>query len=168
MRTTVLAMMQKMTIPTTESMFLDQKDTKAANEVARTVVTEAYSLVEKVKMLESKLAALKGSNISTHTFLQLEIAHQEIVDLKTRLDVIQVKYENAEKEIGYYIPQIQDLEHVIPKFRSAVYVKDEELIVAYNQVIHFKKVVDRLEPHVLELQDALKINDNLKKEVEQL
>ena len=34
-------------------MFLDQEDTKAANEVARTVAAEAYSSVEKVKKLES-------------------------------------------------------------------------------------------------------------------
>ncbi|KAM1758891.1 hypothetical protein TB2_007780 [Malus domestica] len=83
-------------------MLLDQDDTKAAKEVARTV--------------------------------QLETARQKIVDLKTMLDTIQ----------------------------------DEELIAAYNQVIHFKKVVDRLEPQVLELQGSLKINDNLKKEVDEL
>ncbi|KAM1758890.1 hypothetical protein TB2_007780 [Malus domestica] len=47
-------------------------------------------------------------------------------------------------------------------------IQDEELIAAYNQVIHFKKVVDRLEPQVLELQGSLKINDNLKKEVDEL
>ncbi|KAM2787077.1 hypothetical protein PS2_007898 [Malus domestica] len=47
-------------------------------------------------------------------------------------------------------------------------IQDEELIAAYNQVIHFKKVVDRLEPQVLELQGALKINDNLKKKVDEL
>ena len=35
-------------------------------------------------------------------------------------------------------------------------------------MIHFKKVVDRLEPQVLELQGALKINDNLKKELKEL
>ena len=45
------------------------------------------------------------------------------MDLKTRLDAIQVKYESAENEIECYIPQIQDL---------AAYANDEELIVAYN------------------------------------
>ena len=109
---------------------------------------------------------MKGSNISAPTSLQLETACQEIVDLKTRLDAIQVKYESANKEIECYIPQIQDLERPISEFHSAAYAKDKELIVAYNQVIHFKKVVDRLEPQVLELQGALKINDSLKKEVE--
>ncbi|XP_050136083.1 uncharacterized protein LOC126611758 [Malus sylvestris] len=98
----------------------------------------------------------------------LEATYQEIMVLKTRLDAIQVKYESAEKEIEGYIPQIQDLERSITEFRSAAYAKDEELIAAYNQVIHFKKVVDRLEPQVLELQSALKINDNLKKEIEEL
>ncbi|KAM2243906.1 hypothetical protein ACFX1S_010667 [Malus domestica] len=63
----------------------------------------------------------------------LEATHQEIMVLKTRLDVIQVKYENAEKEIEGYIPQIQDLERFISEFRSAAYAKDEELIAAYNQ-----------------------------------
>ncbi|CAN6708044.1 unnamed protein product [Malus baccata var. baccata] len=98
----------------------------------------------------------------------LEATHQEIMVLKIRLDAIQVKYESAEKEIEGYIPQIQDLERSIAEFRSAAYANDEELIAAYNQVIHFKKVVDRLEPQLLELQSALKINDNLKKEIEEL
>ena len=88
---------------------------------------------------------------------------QKIVDLKTSLTRSKVKYESAEKEIRCYIPQIQDLECAISELRSAAYAKDEELIVAYNQVIHFKKVVDRLEPQVLELQGVLKINDSLKK-----
>ena len=58
--------------------------------------------------------------------------------------------------------------NAISEFRSAAYAKYEELIATYNKVIHFKKVVDRLEPQVLELQSALQINDNLKKEVEEL
>ncbi|KAM2692734.1 hypothetical protein EV2_006993 [Malus domestica] len=70
-------------------MLIDQEDTKAAKEMARTVAAEAYSMVEKVKKLESELTALKGSNISTLTSVQLEIAPQKIMDLKTRLDVIQ-------------------------------------------------------------------------------
>ncbi|KAM1202719.1 hypothetical protein ACFX2J_018628 [Malus domestica] len=52
------------------------------------------------------------------------------------------------------IPQIQDLEFAVSKLRFAA--KDEELIVAYNQVIHFKRIIDRLEPEVLELQGVLK------------
>ncbi|KAM1156450.1 hypothetical protein ACFX2B_026954 [Malus domestica] len=98
----------------------------------------------------------------------LEAACQEIMDLKTRLDAIQIKYESAEKEVERYIPQIQDLERSISEFRSAAYAKDEELIATYNQVIHFKKVADRLEPQVSELQGVLKTNDNLKKEIEEL
>ncbi|KAM2358323.1 hypothetical protein ACFX1X_007166 [Malus domestica] len=99
-------------------MFLDQEDTKVAKEVARNVAVEAYSLAEKVKKLEYEFAALKGSNISAPTSLQLEAARQEIVDLKTRLDAIQIKYESAEKEIECYIPQIQDLECAISEFSS--------------------------------------------------
>ncbi|KAM2715785.1 hypothetical protein EV2_045344 [Malus domestica] len=45
-----------------------------------------------------------------------------------------------------YSSQIQDIERAISEICFAVYAKDEKLIVAYNQVIHFKKVVDRLEP----------------------
>ena len=111
---------------------------------------------------------MKGSNISAPTSLQLETAHQEIVDLKTRLDAIQVKYESAEKEIRCYIPQIQDLERAVSELCFAAYAKDEELIAAYNQVIHFKRIVNRLEPQVLELQGVLKINESLKKEVDEL
>ena len=88
--------------------------------------------------------------------------------MKARLDATQVKYESAEKEIEHYIPQIQDLERSISESRSAAYAKDEELIAAYNQVIHLKKIVDRLEPQVLERQGALKINESLKKEVEEM
>ncbi|KAM2328149.1 hypothetical protein ACFXTH_014643 [Malus domestica] len=61
---------------------------------------------------------------------------------------------------------IQDLKHVVSELRFAA--KDEELIAAYNQVIHFKRIVDRLEPQVLELQGVLKINESLKKEVDEL
>ncbi|KAM1987941.1 hypothetical protein ACFX15_035135 [Malus domestica] len=160
--------MQKTTILAAESMFLDQEDTKAAKEMARTMAAEAYSSAEKIKKLESELAALKESNTSAPTSLQLEAAHQEIMDLKTRLDAIQIKNESAEKEIERYIPQIQDLERSISEFRSAAYAKDEELIATYNQAIHFKKVVDRLEPQVSELQSVLKTNENLKKEIEKL
>ena len=35
-------------------------------------------------------------------------------------------------------------------------------------MIHFKRIVDRLEPQVLELHSTLKINENLKKEVDKL
>ena len=111
---------------------------------------------------------MKRSNIFAPTYLQLETVHQEIVDLKTRLEAIQVKYESAENEIGCYISQIQDFERVVSELRSAAYAKDEELIAAYNQVIHFKRIVDRLEPQVLELQGVLKINESLKKEVDEL
>ncbi|KAM1322078.1 hypothetical protein ACFX2F_015086 [Malus domestica] len=145
-------------------MLLDQQDTKAA----RWQRLWQPKLVEKIKMLESKLVALKGSNIYASTSLQLEIACQEIVDLKTRLDAIQLKYESVEKEIGCHIPQIKDIERAVFKLHSVAYAKDKELIVAYNQVIHFKKVVDKLEPLMLELQGTLKINESLKKEVDEL
>ena len=49
------------------------------------------------------------------------------------------------------LPHIQDLKFVVSKVRFAAYAKDEELIAAYNQVIHFKRIVDRLEPQVSEL-----------------
>ncbi|KAM1474552.1 hypothetical protein ACFX2I_030549 [Malus domestica] len=96
-------MMHKTTILAAEYMFLDQEDTK---EVAKTMATEAYSLAKKVKRLEFELIALKGSNIFTPSSLQLEIIRQKIIDFKTRLNAIQVKYESIEKEIGCYIPQI--------------------------------------------------------------
>ena len=88
--------------------------------------------------------------------------------METRLGEIQVKYESVEKEIECYIPQIQDLERPVSELCSVAYAKDEELIVAYNQVIYFKNDVDRLEPQVLELQDALKINKKLKNEMDDL
>ena len=88
--------------------------------------------------------------------------------MKTRLNIIQVKYESAEKEIGCYIPQIQDLEFAVSELSFAAYAKEEESIAAYNQVIHFKRIVDRLGPQVLELQGVLKINESLKKEVDEL
>ena len=62
-RISLLAMMQKMTILATESMLPDQKDTKAAKEVAKTMAAEAYSTTKKIKRLESKLVALKESNV---------------------------------------------------------------------------------------------------------
>ena len=167
-RAALLTMMQKTAILAAESMVLDREDIKAAQEVAKSMAAEAYSSTEKVKNLESELAALKRSNASAPTSLQLETACHEIANLKARLDATQVKYESAEKEIARYIPQIQDLERSVSEFRSAAYAKDEELIAAYNQVIRLKKVIDKLEPQVLELQGALKINDSLRKEVEEV
>ena len=78
--------------------------------------------------------------------MQLKTSRQEIVDLKTRLDVIQVKYESAVKKIGCYIPHTQDLERAISELRFAAYTKDEEFTAAYNQVIHFKKLLIGLKP----------------------
>jgi hypothetical protein len=60
-------------------MFLDQEVTKAPKEVAKTMVAEAYSFVEKIKRLEFVLVVLRGSNISTPISLQLETPRQEIV-----------------------------------------------------------------------------------------
>ncbi|KAB2622479.1 hypothetical protein D8674_024661 [Pyrus ussuriensis x Pyrus communis] len=70
---------RKTTILAAKSMFLDQDDTKAAKKLAKTVATEAYSSAEKVKKLDFELHALKGSNISAPTSLQLETAHQKIL-----------------------------------------------------------------------------------------
>ncbi|KAM2633119.1 hypothetical protein EV1_023776 [Malus domestica] len=113
---------------------------KAAKEVAKTMAAEAYSSAEEIKMLDFELVALKRSNISALTFLQLETVRQDIVDFETKLDAIQVKNESAEKEIRCYIPQIQDLEFAISELCFAAYAKDEELIAAYNQ-----KEVDELQ-----------------------
>ena len=46
-------------------------------------------------MANSELVALKGSHMSAPTPLQLGTVRQKIVDLKTRLDAIQVKHESA-------------------------------------------------------------------------
>ena len=64
--------------------------------------------------------------------------------------------------------QIQDLEFAVYELCFATYANDEKLIAAYNQMIHFKRIVDRLEPQVLEFQGVLKINKSLKKEVDEL
>ena len=133
-----------------------------------TMAAEAYSSTEEIKKLDYELVVLKGSNIYAFISLQLETAYQEIVDLKTRLEAIQVKYESAKKEIRCYTPQIQDFEPVVSELRSTAYAKDEKLIAAYNQVIHFKIIIDRLEPQVLELQGVLKMNESLNKEVDEL
>ncbi|KAM2382835.1 hypothetical protein ACFXTH_040461 [Malus domestica] len=93
------------------------KYNKVANEVANIMTFEAYFSVEEIKRLDSDLVALKGSNISAPISPQLEIARQDIVDLKTKLDAIQVKYESEEKEIRCYIPQIQDLEFAVSELR---------------------------------------------------
>ena len=59
-RTAMSSMMQKTAILAAESMVLDQEDTKATKEVARTMAAEAYSSVEKAKKLESELAVSRG------------------------------------------------------------------------------------------------------------
>ncbi|KAM1396579.1 hypothetical protein ACFX2I_014257 [Malus domestica] len=124
-RIALLAIMQKTMILTAESMILDQEDTKAAKDMTMTMAGKAYSSAEKIKKLDAKIVALKGSDISAPTYFPLETTRQEIVDLKNRLDAIQVKYESAEKEIGCYIPQIQDLKRATSKLCSAAYANDE-------------------------------------------
>ncbi|KAM1840629.1 hypothetical protein ACFX14_015328 [Malus domestica] len=127
------------------------------------MAAEAYSLAEEIKRLDSELVTLKGSNISAPTSLQLEIACHEIVDLKIRLDVIQVKYESAKNEIGCYIPQIQDLEFTVYELRFVAYANDEELIAAYNQINEsLKKGVDELQRvrvSLLEKNEQLKVGE---------
>ncbi|KAM2710162.1 hypothetical protein EV2_047756 [Malus domestica] len=108
-----------------EDIDICAKYSKVTNEVAKTMVAEAYTSTEEIKRLNSELVALKGSNISA-------------------------------------------LLLCISELRFAVYANDEELIASYNQVIHFKRIVDRLEAQVLELQGVLKINESLKKEVDEL
>ncbi|KAM2748690.1 hypothetical protein EV2_027684 [Malus domestica] len=107
--------------------------------MAKIMAAKAYSSAEEIKRLDFELVALKRSNICAPTSLQLETAHHKIVDLKTRLDAIQVRYESAEKEIECYIPQIQDLEFAVSELRFAAYANDEELIAVYA-----KKGVDEL------------------------
>ena len=124
------------------------------------MAAEAYSLAEEIKRLDSELVTLKGSNISAPTSLQLEIVRQDIVDLKTKLEAIQVKYESAENEIRCYIPQIQDLEFAVSELCFAVYAKDEKLIAAYT-----KKGVDELQRVRVGL---LEKNEHLKGEKDQL
>ncbi|KAM2771472.1 hypothetical protein COP1_016744 [Malus domestica] len=58
------------------------------------MASERYSKAAKDTtntMADSELVALKGSHMSAPTPLQLETAHQKIVDLKTRLDTIQIQ-----------------------------------------------------------------------------
>ncbi|KAB2628989.1 hypothetical protein D8674_033784 [Pyrus ussuriensis x Pyrus communis] len=63
---------------------------------------------------------------------------------------------------------LEDMDVCVKFIDGIKWVVGPKLIVAYNQMIHFKKVVDRLEPQVLELQGVLKINDSLRKKVEEL
>ncbi|KAM2063875.1 hypothetical protein ACFX16_027346 [Malus domestica] len=88
------------------------------------MASERYSKAAKETtntMADSELVALKGSHMFAPTPLQLETIRQKIVDLKTRLDAIQVKHESAENEIGCYIPHIQDLEFAVSELRFAAY-----------------------------------------------
>ncbi|KAB2597434.1 hypothetical protein D8674_000354 [Pyrus ussuriensis x Pyrus communis] len=66
---------------------------KVASMIADRIAQRRGSI--KIKRLECELVVLKRSNFSAPISLQLETARQEIIDLKTRLDVIQVKYESA-------------------------------------------------------------------------
>ncbi|KAM1309877.1 hypothetical protein ACFX2H_006508 [Malus domestica] len=73
-----------------EDMDVCAKYSKVAKKVAKNMVAKAYSSADEIKRLDSELVALKGSNIYTSTSLQLKTAHQDIIDLKTKLDAIQV------------------------------------------------------------------------------
>lgn len=92
-------MMHKSVILAVEYTLMEQDDAKATREIAVTMVGEACSAADKIKELKFQLAFLKGSDISAYTAQQLEIARQEISDLKGQLDLIRRRYDIAEKEI---------------------------------------------------------------------
>lgn len=99
-------------------MRVDQDEAKAVKEMELLMVAKTHSIVEKIKELQCKLAVLKGLDVSAPISLQLETTHQEIVDLKPRLDTIYKKYDDAENEIRRYIPQIQGIEGAVSELGS--------------------------------------------------
>lgn len=112
-RSSLLIMMQKTMALAAESMCVNQDEAKAAMEMELLMVAKARLVVEKMKELESKLAVLKWSDVSTFIFLQLETTYLKVVDLKAKLNLIYKKYDVVEKEISCYIPQIQSLEGAV-------------------------------------------------------
>ncbi|KAM2339397.1 hypothetical protein ACFX1X_018982 [Malus domestica] len=168
MRSSLIATMHKTLILAAEFMHIDQDAIKCAKEAEVALVAQLRSVAEKIEKLESKLAILNGSDVSTPTSLQLEIAYQEVTHLNARLIATQKMLEAAEKEVSRVSPMVEDLEHVNSELRSACFAKDMELIFMHAEVSHLKKVANKLESKEVDLQSALSASENLKNELNEL
>lgn len=101
--------------------------------------------------MEFEVAILRGFEIPTPTFVELKATCREAEDLKFRLAAAQALLEATHKDIVLYLVKIQDFEHVNSEFRFASYTNDEELIIAYNDVIRLQRVASKLEFDVVGL-----------------
>ncbi|KAM1581846.1 hypothetical protein ACFX10_029648 [Malus domestica] len=77
-RSSLSATMHKTLILEAKSIRVDQDAIKCAKEAEVALVAQLRSAVENTEKLISALVVLKGYNVSAPTFLQLEIAHQEL------------------------------------------------------------------------------------------
>ncbi|KAM1888033.1 hypothetical protein ACFX13_046204 [Malus domestica] len=137
-----------------------EKSTKPASKEA-----DEICVLLKLDLLEVMDACAKYSKATKEVAKTMAAEAYSSTEEIKRLDseLIALKRSNISAPT-----QIQDFERVVFELHSVAYAKDEECIVAYNQVIHFKRIIDRFEPQVLELQGVLKINESLKKEVDEL
>ena len=168
MRSSLIATMHKTLILVGESMRIDQDAVKCPKEAEVALVAQLRSAAEKIEKLESELAILKGSDVSAPTSVQLEIAHQEVIDLKTRRSVTQVMLEALEKEVSLASLVVEDLERVNLEPRSICFAKDDELIFMHVEVSRLNEVASELESKEVDLQGALSTSENLKKELDEL
>ncbi|KAM1602848.1 hypothetical protein ACFX1Z_029518 [Malus domestica] len=77
-RSSLIATMHKTLILEAKSMRVDQDAVKYAKEVEVALVAQLCSAVENTEKFISALVVLKMFNVFAPTFLQLEIAHQEL------------------------------------------------------------------------------------------
>ncbi|KAM2448798.1 hypothetical protein PS1_018960 [Malus domestica] len=168
MRSSLIATMHKTLILAAEFIRIDQDAIKCAKEAKVALVAQLRSAAEKIEKLESELAVLNGSDVSTPTSLQLEIAYQEVTHLNARLIATQKMLEAAEKEVSRVSPMVEDLEHVNSELRSSCFAKDIELIFMHAEVSRLKKVANKLKSKEVDLQSALSASENLKNELNEL
>ncbi|KAB2603643.1 S ribonuclease [Pyrus ussuriensis x Pyrus communis] len=152
-RSSLIAIMHKALILAPESMRIDQDAIKCAKEVEMVLMAQLRSVVEKIEELEFELAVLKGYDVSAPTYLQLEIAHQEVAHLKAKLSAIQVMLEVAENEVSCVSLVVEDLEHVNSKLQFAYFAKDDDLIFMHVEVSHLKEVASKLKSKEVDLQE---------------
>ncbi|KAB2595398.1 S ribonuclease [Pyrus ussuriensis x Pyrus communis] len=99
---------------------------------------------------------------------ELKIAHQEVVDLKIRLNTTQVMLEAVENEVSCVSPMVDDLKLVNSEVQSACFAKDEELIFMHTEVSRLKEVASKLKSKEVDLQGTLSVSENLRKELDEL
>lgn len=90
-------------------------------------MAQLCSAAEKIEKLEFGLVILKGFDISTPTFVQLETVHWEVVDLKAKLGATPAMLEAIEKKVSRFAPWSKTLSMLIWSYNLLILTRTGSL-----------------------------------------